>query len=492
MKISSVVRGYISRFTDAVYFFPAIAVVLLGIAWISTFHLIRSEYAAARQSMLALGPELLETYEAQVLRSLKEIDQSLKIVRYVHESNGHADTLQTLEAKDLLPPTVVFSVCIIDSRGRVISSTDTGHSCVSNDEFLQELQQTDALVISNPRNSSASALSFGRRLNDKADGGGAVIITVEPAYFVSGYDAQKYGNNGLNALMGVDGEFRTLRIGDRISAGEQAGDIQFFGTSNGNLQTHSDGIQRYTFARPLFGYPLIAVVGLAEQEQFAEARENVKKYLRQASIGSGFLVLVFAALFRESRLLSLSRKREREQAAQVEYMAYHDTLTGLANRSLFSTFLQQELLLAKRHDHIFSVLFLDLDKFKQINDTLGHDAGDELLIQVAQRLKSCLRSSDVVARIGGDEFVALLHCLKGEDCGETVARKIISTVAEPYNILGHELKITISIGISMYPQHGLDEHMLMKNADIAMYYAKALGRNNYRIYSSDLPQGQQS
>lgn len=491
MKFSSIVRGYISRFTDAVYFFPAIAVVLLGIVWISTFHLIRSEYATARQTALSLGPELLETYEAQALRSLREIDQSLKIVRYVHESNGHSDTLQTLETKDLLPPTVVFSVCIIDRQGKVISSTDTGHSCVANKSFLKELQQTDALVISNPRDSSASALSFGRRINGKS-GGGAVIITVEPAYFVSGYDVEKYGNKGLNALMGIDGEFRALRIGDRISAGEQAGDItEFFGTSNGSLQTHSDGVQRYTFARPLFGYPLIAVVGLAEQEQFAEARENTRKYLIQAGTGSVFLILVFAALFRESRLLSLSRQREREQAAQVEYMAYHDTLTGLANRSLFSTFLQQELLLAKRHDHIFSVLFLDLDKFKQINDTLGHDAGDELLIQVAQRLKSCLRSSDVVARIGGDEFVALLHCLKGENCGETVAQKIISTVAEPYNILGHDLKITISIGISMYPQHGLDEHTLMKNADIAMYHAKTHGRNNYQFYSPDLPQGQE-
>lgn len=492
MKISSVLRGFISRFTDAVYFFPAIALVLLGIAWISTFHLIRSDYAAARQAALTLGPELLETYEAQVLRSLKEIDQSLKIVRYVHESNGHSDTLQTLETKELLPPTVVFSVCIVDIHSKVISSTDTGHSCISNDEFLQELQQTDALVISNPRDSHSSALSFGRRLNTP-EGGGAVIITVEPAYFVSGYDAQKYGSQGLNALMGLDGVFRALRIGDMISAGGKVDNLaEFTQASHGHLQTHKDGVRRYTFARPLFGYPLIAVVGLAEDEQFAIARENARNYLIEAVAGSVFLILVFAALFRESRLLSLSRKREREQAAQVEYMAYHDTLTGLANRSLFSTFLQQELLLAKRHDHIFSVLFLDLDKFKQINDTLGHDAGDELLIQVARRLKACLRSSDVVARIGGDEFVALLHCLKGEDCGEAVARKIISTVAEPYHILGHDLSITISIGISMYPDHGLDEHTLMKNADIAMYYAKTHGRNSYRFYSGDLPQAQES
>lgn len=493
MNVSSVLRGYISRFTDAVYFFPAIAVVLLGIVWISTFHLIRAEYTAARQAALSLGPELLETYEAQALRSLREIDQSLKIVRYVHESNGHTDTLLALETKDLLPPTVVFSVCIVDHQGKLISSTDTGHSCTSNPEFLKALQQTDALIIGNPRDSSESALSFGRRFKDSTGDPGAVIITVEPGYFVSGYESRKYGNNGLNGLLNNEGTFLALRIGDSITTGARTNAIiDSTDATDGRLITYKDGVRRFTFSRALFGYPLVALIGLSEDEQFAQARKNAKTHMLEALGGSIFLAVVFAALFRESRLLSQSRKREREQAAQVEYLAYHDTLTGLANRGLFSKLLLQELALSKRNQRNFSLLFLDLDKFKLINDTLGHDVGDELLILVAKRLTSCLRSSDVVARIGGDEFVALLHCHKDENCAETVAQKIIGSVAEPYIIRGQQLNITISIGIAMYPKDGLDESTLMKNADTAMYHAKTHGRNDYCFYSDDLTPKQES
>lgn len=493
-KISSILRGYISRFTDAVYFFPTIAVVLLGVVWIATFAMIRAEYADARRSAITLGRELLETYEAQVLRSLREIDQSLKIVRYAHETGGANDTLETLQTRDMLPPTVIFSVCIVDHSNRVVSSTDTGYSCTSNQNFLDEIQQTDALVISNPRESTESSLSFGRRLSKGGIAAGAVIITVEPAYFVSGYETQKYGNKGLNGLLGSDGVFRALRIGDTITAGERAivNPRLVSEEANNTIQNYWDGIKRYTFTRTLFGYPLTAMVGLAEHERIAAARANAGKYLIRAAAGSLFLILVFAALFRESRLLSLSRKREHEQAVQVEYMAYHDTLTGLANRSLFSKLLQQELTLAKRNGRSFSVLFLDLDRFKHINDTLGHDAGDQLLIEVAERLTKCLRSSDVIARIGGDEFVALLPNHKGDTCAEAVAKKIIAAIAEPYTILGQTFSITISIGISMFPKDGLDEHTLMKNADTAMYFAKEHGKNDYRLYSSDMPADQES
>lgn len=493
-KIRSILRGHMGRFTDAVHFFPTTAIVLLVVVWVATFNLIRAEFADARKSAITVGRELLVTYEAQALRSLREIDQSLKIVRYAHETSDASDTLETLQTKDLLPPTVIFSVCILDRDGRVISSTDTGYSCTSNQNFLDEIQQTDALVISNPRESAEPALSFGRQLSKDGSTAGAVVITVEPAYFVSGYEVQKYGSKGLNGLLGEDGIFRALRIGDTITAGERAvvHPRLLNEAANDTIQNYWDGVKRYTFTRPLFGYPLTAVVGLAESEQLATARSRAQKYLIRAAAGSVFLILVFTALFRESKLLSLSRKREHEQAAQVEYMAYHDVLTGLANRGLFSKLLYQELTLAKRNGRSFSLLFLDLDHFKPINDTLGHDAGDQLLIEVAKRLKQCLRSSDVVARIGGDEFVVLLPSHKDSACAEAVAQKIISAIAEPYHILGQELTVTASIGISMFPKDGQEDHTLMKNADTAMYSAKAQGKNNYQFYSGNLPSDQKS
>ncbi len=132
------------------------------------------------------------------------------------------------------------------------------------------------------------------------------------------------------------------------------------------------------------------------------------------------------------------------------------------------------------------MLFLDLDRFKHINDTLGHEAGDQLLQEVATRLKACLRDSDTVARLGGDEFVVLLPELDEETYVATVAQKILSAVARPFVLIGQEFRVTASIGISTYPQDGLDEQTLTKNADIAMYQAKEDGKNNFQFYSEKL------
>jgi diguanylate cyclase (GGDEF)-like protein len=132
------------------------------------------------------------------------------------------------------------------------------------------------------------------------------------------------------------------------------------------------------------------------------------------------------------------------------------------------------------------VAFLDLDRFKQINDTLGHEAGDQLLREVALRLKQCVRESDTVARLGGDEFVVLLPELGDGKYAATVAQKILSVIAMPFTLIGHEFRVTASIGISTYPQDGLDEQTLTKNADIAMYQAKEEGKNNFQFYSEKL------
>ena len=174
------------------------------------------------------------------------------------------------------------------------------------------------------------------------------------------------------------------------------------------------------------------------------------------------------------------------QAQRNEYMAYHDGLTGLANRSSFSALLSQSMSEAQRFDRQLAVLFLDLDRFKQINDTLGHDAGDQLLREVATRLEASVRDSDAVARLGGDEFVVLLPELEDGNHAATVARKILSVIAEPFTLIGHEFRITASLGISVYPQDGLDEQTLTKNADIAMYQAKDEGKNNFQFYCETL------
>ncbi len=171
---------------------------------------------------------------------------------------------------------------------------------------------------------------------------------------------------------------------------------------------------------------------------------------------------------------------------RVQYLAYHDSLTDLPNRGMFSTLLNHGISLAHRHNNGLAVLFLDLDRFKNINDTLGHEAGDALLQEVGKRLRLCLRASDTVARLGGDEFVILLETLDRKELVAVVAQKMLTAIVQPFILLGQEFHVTASIGIGIYPQDGQDEQSLMKNADIAMYQAKTVGKNNYQFYSAQL------
>jgi diguanylate cyclase (GGDEF)-like protein/PAS domain S-box-containing protein len=178
---------------------------------------------------------------------------------------------------------------------------------------------------------------------------------------------------------------------------------------------------------------------------------------------------------------------ERKKAEEkIQFLATHDALTGLPNRSMFSQLLNYAIKTAQRYQRQLAVLFIDLDRFKIINDTLGHDAGDQLLQEIAARLKQSLRTVDVVARLGGDEFVILIEEVSDSNHVATVAHKILTGIIKPITLMGQENRITASIGISMYPKDAQDEQSLMKNADIAMYLAKEEGKNNYQFYSADI------
>ena len=177
---------------------------------------------------------------------------------------------------------------------------------------------------------------------------------------------------------------------------------------------------------------------------------------------------------------------ERELAAQrIQSLAYYDALTGLPNRVLFSKLLNQALVSARRYKKDLAVLFIDLDRFKSINDTLGHLAGDLLLNEMGVRFKSCLRESDIVARLGGDEFVVLLFNLDNTADTSVVAHKLLTAASQPFTALGQEFHVTASIGGSTFPKDGDDEADLMKHADIAMYQAKEEGKNNFQEYSKE-------
>jgi len=178
---------------------------------------------------------------------------------------------------------------------------------------------------------------------------------------------------------------------------------------------------------------------------------------------------------------------ERKKSEQIiSYQAYHDQLTGLANRMRFRDHLELAIAQAKRHDQMLAVLFLDMDRFKVVNDTLGHAIGDSLLKEVASRLSGCLRESDTLARQGGDEFTLLLPQIGDREDAMRTAEKLIKVFDNPFQIDGHELYVSMSIGIALYPMDGESIDILVKNADIAMYDSKAKGRNRYQFYSSGM------
>lgn len=172
--------------------------------------------------------------------------------------------------------------------------------------------------------------------------------------------------------------------------------------------------------------------------------------------------------------------------AQLTQMALYDHLTQLPNRILFEKTINRAITRAKRHHRLIAVMFLDLDHFKNVNDTLGHDVGDSLLQEVAQRLKPCIRASDTMARLGGDEFAIILDEIEHPEDAAIVAKKIIDVLKYPFKLNEHEISISTSIGISVYPQSGSDSITLTKHSDIAMYHAKHQGRNSYCFFDAAL------
>lgn len=174
------------------------------------------------------------------------------------------------------------------------------------------------------------------------------------------------------------------------------------------------------------------------------------------------------------------------QAQQLNHQANHDALTNLPNRMLFQDRLSQTIFTSKRNNEQFALLFIDLDQFKKINDSLGHHIGDEVLIEAAKRIKDSIREEDTLARLGGDEFTIIAKEVQGKSSASVVAQKIIEAMKEPIIVKSHQLYISSSIGISLYPQDSTDQNNLIKYADAAMYKAKDEGRNNYQFYSTDM------
>ena len=232
---------------------------------------------------------------------------------------------------------------------------------------------------------------------------------------------------------------------------------------------------------------VLLAVGFWHWLPLVVAIKEAKEELKQANE-----LLESQVIQRTTELKSANDKlhhdlEERKRVEQsIRHIAHHDALTGLPNRSLFRDRLTHAMAQADRYHQKLAVMFLDLDRFKAINDTLGHNVGDQLLKIAAERLRSCVRDSDTVARLGGDEFTVIVEDIVEDHDAAAVAQKILDTLSQPFNLYGHEVFISVSVGVTLYPSDDENADNLLRNADSAMYRAKEFGRNNFQFYVAEM------
>jgi len=226
------------------------------------------------------------------------------------------------------------------------------------------------------------------------------------------------------------------------------------------------------------------VTGIIEETN----QTQIKIFASVFIILSILFVVLFYVIKNADKIIKAYNKSQEEATEHIRNIAFYDNLTGLPNRILFLDRLEHALQLASRNQKLVVLMFIDLDRFKQINDNLGHEAGDKLLTQVSERLLDCVRTGDTVSRISGDEFTILVESLHNIELATTIAQRVVRTIAQPFKLNNTEVFVTCSIGLSVYPFNDDDSDSLIKKADAAMFYSKSCGRNNFHYYTPDMLQ----
>ncbi len=319
---------------------------------------------------------------------------------------------------------------------------------------------------------------------------GVLVLLLSPGELTTLHKLIDLGPHGVMSLSGLDNIILarfsadspdgTKGIGKSVAGPLRPGTVSEEAQGSYVQASVIDGIPRlFTYSR-VARYPLVVNVGL-EMDRALAAWRSYRAMIVGMALGATLLLIGFAVYL--IRRIFRDASTARATTVAITHTAEHDFLTGLPNRMLLNDRIGQAIAVAQRHRNKVAVMFMDLDNFKHINDSLGHQAGDRLLQSVAQRLVACVRGEDTVSRQGGDEFVALLSEVHQPEDAAVIARKMLQTVAQTHSVGQHELRVTASIGVSIYPDDGMDAETIVKNADTAMYQAKENGRHCYRFFT---------
>jgi diguanylate cyclase (GGDEF)-like protein len=438
---------------------------------------------------------LTRVLERQVISSVEKIDVVLREGAHHFATaatppgqlEGNRDLLRLME---LVPEAYSASLRIIDAEGRILYSagSDTARpSIIVSDRAYFQKQKNDptaGLVISEPifsRFAEKWVVTLSRRISTR-DGrfGGLIQAAVLTDNFQSIFGSLNVGRNGSIAL--YDTQMRLIarqpvlaeQLGQTFNLTEIR-DTLAQGSNSGTYEVSSrvDGLFRAYYFRKLEGLPFVVLLGKSPDDFLYSWKRKAVLY------GVSLTVLALQLL----GLVLIQRKSAKDR---LNHLAKHDTLTNLPNRRMLDEHMSEATTLAGVSGIPMALLVVDLDLFKNINDSLGHDVGDRVLRQVADRLRATLRDKDTLSRQGGDEFTILLRdCSEAKTIANT-AHRLLREIAKPLHTDDHELTLTASIGISIYPEDGQDVGTLLQNADTAMYQAKGAGRNTYKFFTTEM------
>ena len=475
-----------------------VTAILIFALWVEVgFSLVTARHTALADSSLQ-SRNLMIAFREEIAFILRGVEGEMNLIteRMRRERDGF--DLYAWSQRDILVAPGMAQATIINTDGKLGQTTIDPHppsiDLSNRPHFRIHLDgKFRGLYVGPPGITQLSGQPFfpvSRRV-EAEDGSflGVLVILVSPGELTTLHKSIDLGPHGVMTLTALDdivlARFSadspngTEGIGKSIGGGPRPAVIEEDGAGGFVRTSAIDGIPRvYAYGR-VASYPLVVTVGLDLDRALAGWRSYRATIIAMAFAATllliGFAAYLIRRIFRDA-------STARATTLAIAHTAEHDFLTGLPNRMLLNDRIGQAIAVAQRHRNKVAVMFMDLDNFKHINDSLGHQAGDQLLQSVARRLVACVRGEDTVSRQGGDEFVALLSEVHQPEDAAVIARKMLQTVARTHAIDQHELRVTASIGVSIYPDDGADAETIVKNADIAMYQAKENGRHCYRFF----------